>query len=263
MRVPLSATGHSGAIKARGRPGMRHASRWCRGAELSGARGRCSATVVGRTWWRLPDRLTGAVASIARGRVADHRGASDCDGEHLIPDPNPAAFTMLTLGDARLGRGSLGGIRRGRLMRRGLSRWGLPCRLPSQHLMPIWQPMRSTSYLRTNRLPDVTPAGAAANRSSFNLGDLGYYRVRCEGNFGGGREPRDWRDATWGSDQASAAERHCFLAFQQATTSLASSTVARRQRNWRTSCPMAFSMTFFSSTRRISVCGDELSSSGT
>jgi len=28
-----------------------------------------------------------------------------------IPDPNPVAFTMLTLGGARLGRSSLGGIR--------------------------------------------------------------------------------------------------------------------------------------------------------
>jgi hypothetical protein len=42
MRVPLSATGRSGALKARGRrrPGMRQASPWCRGAGLSGARGR-------------------------------------------------------------------------------------------------------------------------------------------------------------------------------------------------------------------------------
>jgi hypothetical protein len=44
---------------------------------------------------------------------------------------------------------------------------------------------------------------------------------KLDGFAGAGRiERREWRDAT--SD-------HCFLAFQQATTSLASSTAARRQ----------------------------------
>jgi hypothetical protein len=79
-------------------PAPRHAP--ClggRGARLSGAHGRRSATAVRanvtETSSSAPAGRTGAVVSIGRARDTII-GTSDCDREHLIPDPRPPTASL-------------------------------------------------------------------------------------------------------------------------------------------------------------------------